>query len=596
MRSFTLMSLFTLTCLAQPPGNGNLGPLQPPDAPQGNAPTTAKVYLGKALFYDEQLSSTGTVACGTCHRPASGGADPRVLTTAAVNPGNDAVSGTSDDVVGSPGVPLHFEDGSYVWSTDFALESQVTGRKTPSAIDAAYSPPLFWDGRAGQRFSDPITGEVILPDDAALESQVLGPPVSTAEMGHIDRDWQQVAERIAASPPLGLAASVPAALANWIGERTYPDLFDEVFGDSSVTPARIAMAIASYERVLYSDQTPHDGTFDGSETLTPLERQGRNEFIRNDCARCHGGPLLSDNQFHYIGVRPRNEDLGRFEETGNNGDRGRFKTPSLRNVALRAPYMHNGAFETLAEVVDFYDRGGDFDAPNKDNRIRPLNLSQQEKNALIAFMTRPLTDPRVAAELPPFDRPTLYSETDRVPVVEASDSSHRVMAHAIEPPLAGTDEMTVAVSGGLEGAEAVLVIDESVPGTGAIPGSGSLARKTITLQGLTQDDAYGSVEISIPETVAGRTYHGRWYVIDANAPNGFSVSPSFSFTVFTSAAETWCAGDIDRDGAASILDLIAIIEEEGRDCPVPCGGDVSADGLVDDGDTMRVIETWRTCR
>ena len=114
-------------------------PLAPPRDPIGNPTTGAKIYLGKTLFWEEQLSSTRTVACGTCHRGRSGGSDPRSDVGSSVNPGFDGIFGTDDDVMGSLGVPLNRADGTYEWSPLFGLRPQVTGRKAQSAINAAYS-------------------------------------------------------------------------------------------------------------------------------------------------------------------------------------------------------------------------------------------------------------------------------------------------------------------------------------------------------------------------------------------------------------------------------------------------------------------------
>ena len=341
-------------------------PLNPPGAPAANEVTAAKATLGKALFWDEQMSSTQTVACGTCHRPATGGSDPRTIVgnIRSRNPGFDNVFNTNDDVFGSPGVPLNNQNGSYSLSNSFGLAEQVTGRKSPSYINAGYSVEgLFWDGRALDAFRDPITNAVLLPSFATLESQVLGPPLSSSEMAHGGRNWTQVAAQIAAAKPLALATNVPPSLAAWINGRTYPQLFEEAFGTAEVTPARIAMAIATHERTLFSDQTPLDKWSANIQPLTAQEERGRSIF-RSSCTICHAGPVLSNQQFHNIGVRPVNEDLGRGAISGNSDDNGRFKTPNLRNVELHAPYMHNGRFATLEEVVEFYDRGGDFDAPN----------------------------------------------------------------------------------------------------------------------------------------------------------------------------------------------------------------------------------------
>ena len=124
--------------------------------------------------------------------------------------------------------------------------------------------------------------------------------------------------------------------------RSYPELFTEAFGTSEVTPTRIAMAIATYERTLYSNQTPFD-----SGSLTAAEIRGQQVFNQNDCNECHTGTLFTDNLFHNTGIRPAAEDQGFFVVTGNQNDLAKFRTPSLRNVELRAPYMHNGRFATL---------------------------------------------------------------------------------------------------------------------------------------------------------------------------------------------------------------------------------------------------------
>ncbi|MEO7660579.1 MAG: hypothetical protein ABIV48_13270, partial [Pyrinomonadaceae bacterium] len=124
--------------------------------------------------------------------------------------------------------------------------------------------------------------------------------------------------------------------------------------------------------------------------------------------------------FINTGVRPVTEDLGRFAETGFNGDRGSFKVPGLRNIEHRAPYMHNGRFATLEEVVAFYNRGGDFNAPNKAPAMQPLGLSANQMADLVTFLRRPLTDPRVTNQTGPFDQPTLYTETNRVPLISGT--------------------------------------------------------------------------------------------------------------------------------------------------------------------------------
>ncbi|HSS21649.1 MAG TPA: cytochrome c peroxidase [Pyrinomonadaceae bacterium] len=525
-------------------GVGNVvGPvLDPPPFPQGNPVTAAKAFLGKTLFWDEQLSSTRTVACGTCHFATSGGSDARSSNAArSTNPGFDGVFNTADDVHGSPGVPSNNLNGILNFSSTYGFAEQVTGRKSRSYIDAAYSPLLFWDGRASSEFIDPLSGAVVLPLGAGLESQVLGPPVSAVEMAHTVRDWNDVAARMATSRPLALSPSIPTGLKNWIGGRTYPELFQEVFGTPDVTPTRIALAIATFERTVYSDRAPIDAVNSQLAVLTPAENRGRGVFNGSGCNVCHGGPTFSvTNGFFNVGVRPQNEDTGRGGITGNPNQIGEFRVPSLRNVALRGPYFHNGSKATLTDVVEFYNRGGDFDAPNINHAlIRPLNLSAGQKSDLIAFLTGALTDPRVAAGSAPFDRPTLYSESNRVPQITGSGvaGSGGIVPQvtALEPPILGNSSFGIGVSKGLGGAQAVLVINSTDPGAGpSIPATGSFARVSLSLAGAGAGQGVASVSVAIPNDVSllGTTNFGRWYISDPSAPGGVAVTPAFRMTIF----------------------------------------------------------------
>lgn len=531
-----------LTAIAQvgpPPPPPPPTPLGPPPVPPGNPVTAAKALLGKTLFWDEQLSSTRTVACGSCHQAGRGGSDPRSLggVARATHPGPDGAIGTPDDVTGSPGVPLQDGDGAYAWSETFGMREQVTGRLANSHINAAYAPQLFWDGRAGRAFVDPVSGDTVLFNGAALESQAAGPPVSDAEMGHTGRDWTQVAQRVAASRPLALAAILTPDLDAWIGGRSYPDLFAEAFGTPAVTPTRIILAIATYERTLFSNQTPFDAQIGGTPSLTPIEAQGMQLFGALPCARCHAGGLTSDNAFHYIGVRPAAEDSGRAKVTGLPADLGTFRTPSLRNVSLRGAFMHGGRFRTLEEVVDFYDRGGDFAAPNKSPLITPLNLTPLQKAQLLAFLRRPLTDPRVEGRTSPFDQPSLFSESSLVPQIQGAGAAGsggltpRVVAY--EPPLAGITDWTAGIHGALGGAVATLVIDAAEPPvSGGIPATGSLARIETTLSGAGAGNGFGSADVTIPEALQGQVLFGRWYVADPGAIGGVAATPAFRLQVF----------------------------------------------------------------
>ncbi|MEO5625785.1 MAG: cytochrome c peroxidase [Dokdonella sp.] len=525
-------------------------PLGPPPVPPANPLTSAKIQLGQTLFWDEQLSLTGTVACGTCHRAFAGGSDPRTALDIAgnANPGPNNVPGDADDVYASAGVPAHAADGLYFAIANFGIAPQTGTRRALSTIDAAYSPLLFWDGRAGGRFSDPQTGQVLIAQGGALESQSLQPLLNVAEMSPSGATAAMIGTRIADREPLGLATNVPASLTAWIAGRSYTQLFADAFGSSEISAAHIAMALASYERTLTANQTPIDSQFAGTPSLTPLEQQGQQVFVANDCAACHAGSLFSDNQFHYTGVRPVTDDPGRFAITANNADRGAFRTPSLRNVALRAPYMHNGRLMSLAEVVDFYARGGDFNAPNKDPRVRPRNLSAQQKAALVAFLQRPLTDLRTQAESGPFERPTLYTESDRAPVIVgnglAGAGGEVPQIEAIEPPQVGNHNFTVALSHALGGTSATLVVDHDDPGIASTIPTGAFANRLVVLAGSGAGQGTASINLDLgnDSNLIGQDLYGRFYVRDAAAPGGLAITPAFRITLFGNSGPLFANG------------------------------------------------------
>ena len=386
--------------------------LTPPPEPPGNASTPEKVLLGQALFWDEQLSSSQSVACGSCHLPEAGGSDPRSTRMDSVHPGPDGQFGTADDIQGSRGLVATALNGDFEASPLFEFHAQVTGRKAGTAINALLNTVLFWDGRAEFSYRNPNTGNLVLPAWAALESQAVQPLVNQTEMAHPGRDWIHVATELAPRAPLALSPQLPSALQAWIGQRDYAALFAEAFASPGVDIDRVAMAIAAYERSLFADQTPLDAYMNGDlQALNAQQLRGMSLFQgKGRCVDCHSFPQLGRQQFHYTGVRPVAEDLGRAIVTGLASDEGKMLTPGLRNIALRAPYFHNGGAPDLAAVVDFYDRGGDFSHPNKSVEIAPIGFSAQEKAELLAFLGEALTDPRVAAEAGPFERPLLRSE------------------------------------------------------------------------------------------------------------------------------------------------------------------------------------------
>ncbi len=405
--------------------------------PSENPITESKRILGKILFWDEQLSSDNTMACGTCHIPSNGGTDPRP----AVNPGFDHVFGTDDDVIGSMGV-VHYDENMQTVDDDrFGFEVQVTDRNTPTFINAMYADDLFWDGRALSQFSDPQNTEaIVIAQGGALESQAVGPIVSNIEMAKNGRTWNEVIDKLISVKPLALANNIPQDMADTLSTNpSYPQLFNNAFGDSTITAARIGMAIATYERTLVSDQTPWDLYRAGDVTaMTEGQIQGWQMFQTGpgvggrgpNCAMCHVPPLFTDNKYYNIGLRPAEEDAGRMNVTNNPDDYGRFKTPSLRNIGLKSAMMHVGWITDSMDAIDFYNAGTNdvtsnhvqFTAnqsglPNPNSPMSPpysrvavQTGSELNQQKIADFMSNALTDPRVANEIFPFDRPTLNSE------------------------------------------------------------------------------------------------------------------------------------------------------------------------------------------
>ena len=381
--------------------------LPPVPVPSENPITEEKRALGKLLYWDEQLSGDDTVACGTCHSNGRSGTDGRI----GIYPGPDGVFGTADDVKGSPGVKHVDVNGNPIVDALFGLNVQVTRRAANAAVDAAYSPELFWDGRARSTFVDPETGTTSIVNGGALENQALAPILSSVEMGRDNRTWSSVAAKLALSEPLGNATNVPADVVPLVASHpTYHDLFQAAFGDPAITGERIALAIATYERTLIANQTPWDRFVAGNPAaLSPGQTQGWNFFRTSPCAACHTPPQFTNATYRNIGVRPPPEDTGRQEVTGLNGDRGRFKVPTLRGVGLKTTYMHNGVFSTLPDVVGHYRPNNPAIFLDNIDPILPVPVPPQVGPALIDFLANGLTDPRVAAQTFPFDQPALHA-------------------------------------------------------------------------------------------------------------------------------------------------------------------------------------------
>jgi cytochrome c peroxidase len=331
--------------------------------PEDNALTRAKIELGRQLYFDTRLSSDNTISCASCHDPSQG----------------------------------------YGAQTQFGVgvRGQEGGRNSPVAFNRLFSKAQFWDGRA-----------------ATLEEQAVGPIANPIEMGNTH---EQCVADLAANP-------------------VYAKQFDVIFEDG-VTIDNVGKAIASFERTLVTGPAPYDfytpvvafeKTF--ADILEDLEEepelQEKYESLKKaaeahpmseeakrgmklfagkaNCAVCHAGANFADEQYHNLGVGMEAEkpDLGRYEITKEEKDKGAFKTPTLRNIALSAPYMHDGSQATLEEVVEWYDKGGHKN-PWLSDKMKPLNLTDQEKKDLVAFMKEGLTGsfPKVEAGRLPQDAP-----------------------------------------------------------------------------------------------------------------------------------------------------------------------------------------------
>jgi cytochrome c peroxidase len=309
--------------------------LPPVPIPADNPPTVETVALGRRLYYDAALSVDNTVSCATCHNPKLG-----------------------------------FSDGHPV-ST--GVRGQKGTRNAPTVFNAAYYTTQFWDGRA-----------------PSLEEQAGGPMANPIEMGHT---LMGVEQKLNADP-------------------SYRAQFKKAFGQDAITIEMVEKSIASFERTVVSGNSAFDrymyGGFD--QSLSDSAKRGL-EVFRNpkkgNCAVCHTigdkYALFTDNKFHNLGVGVKLGingdaellDLGRFKVTNVEADKGAFRTPSLRNIALTAPYMHDGSDKNLKEVIDFYIGAGNSN-PYRDKEIHSLDfLTGKERGDLQEFLKS------LTGEIPP---------------------------------------------------------------------------------------------------------------------------------------------------------------------------------------------------
>ncbi len=327
-----------------------------------NPMTREKVELGKLLYFDPILSGDNTMSCATCHHPDFGFADGRKLSMGFGG------SGIGPDRVGGNALP----------------------RSAPTIWNSAYNHLQYWDGRARD-----------------LEEQAGIPIKSAAEM---NQNPEELIVELRAIPD-------------------YVPLFDEAFeesGQDAITFDNVTRAVAAFERTLLSFNSRFDRYTQGdSGALTDAEKRGLAVFrsVKTRCFECHRFPTFADPTFRVLGVPGSAHDPGRAGVPGQGPD-GAFKVPTLRNIELTAPYMHNGAFETLEEVIDFYADAGGRSLPNPpdgiDDKIGTFPISDQEKSDLVAFL-KSLTDTSLQPE-PPTRVPS------GLPVVEVKTRAQKAPA------------------------------------------------------------------------------------------------------------------------------------------------------------------------
>lgn len=303
------------------------------EAPSPSGRVATKEELGRLLFWDPILSGNRDIACGTCHHPDFAYADGRDL---SLGPGAIGL-GPGRTKAGEDGIAVVPRNAPSILNTAFnGLDDRRRGRRrrrrrddfgiiTTEAlrdVDPARA-PMFWDNRI-----------------RSLETQALEPIKVREEL------------RGDAYPETVALDSVVARLR---ATPEYVQRFQEVFGtDTSIEAQQIGDAIAAFERTLIAVSSPFDRFLAGDEdALTPQQRRGLRSFREADCTECHDGPMLSDFDLHAEGVR----ENPKLTDPDDGDGRFRFRTPSLRNVELTAPYMHNGMLATLEDVLRFYDRG-----------------------------------------------------------------------------------------------------------------------------------------------------------------------------------------------------------------------------------------------
>lgn len=321
--------------------------------PEDNPLTRAKIELGRQLYFDKRLSGDGTVSCANCHSPSTG----------------------------------------YGANTQFGVgvKGQTGNRNSPVSFNRILSKAQFWDGRAD-----------------SLEAQAIGPMANPIEMGNTheavvkligsNEGYRIQFEKIfGKKPDITLAGKAIAAFERTIVTGPSPyDLYEPVRRLLESFPEELADLdeLKTEDPDLYKQFTELK-TVSDRYPMSEEAKRGRDLFFsqKSNCSACHVGANFADELYHNLGVgmEAANPDLGRYSETKQEKDKGAFKTPTLRNIAQTAPYMHDGSQATLEEVVEWYAKGG-HPNPHLSDKIKKLDLTAQDKKDLVEFM-KALTGP-----------------------------------------------------------------------------------------------------------------------------------------------------------------------------------------------------------
>lgn len=319
--------------------------INPPELPDDNPLTVEGIALGRKLFFEKKLSKNNEISCAACHNPAT-----------AFNDKDKALSIGVGGLIGERNA--------------MPLFNLAFNRSFPNHGS------FNWHGSA-----------------ASIEEQAFGPVTHPLEM---QETWPNVVSKLQNDP-------------------AYPPLFEAAFSTPAIDSNLVVKALAQFERVLISGESKMDNEikkefdFDYTgPTLNAQERRGYNLFVeenKGDCAHCHGqipNPLWTDFEFRNNGL-DANPDSGLASVTKNPSDVGKFKTPSLRNLVFTAPYMHDGRFQTLEEVIDFYNTGVQSSSTVDPVMLKTRNLNAQDKLDIIAFL-KAITDSSFVQN-PNFTRP-----------------------------------------------------------------------------------------------------------------------------------------------------------------------------------------------